>query len=154
MKLTFRRDDLSGEPTRALVRRHLAGMHAHSPLCSVHALDIDSLRGPDIAFWSAWDDAAIVCMGALKRMDAERGELKSMRVADAYLGKGAGRAMLDHLIAEARASGMTGLWLETGSAAAFGPAIRLYETAGFTRCGPFAAYTADPFSIFMTRIVD
>jgi putative acetyltransferase len=154
MKLTFQRDDLSGEATQALVRHHLAGMHADSPPESVHALDIDKLRGPDIAFWSAWDGDAIVCMGALKRMDAERGELKSMRVADAYLGKGAGRAMLDHLMTEARASGLTSLWLETGSPASFVPAIRLYESAGFTRCGPFEGYTDDPFSIFMTRKID
>jgi putative acetyltransferase len=154
MKLAFRRDDLSGEPTQALVRRHLAGMHEDSPPESVHALDIDKLRGPGVAFWSAWDGEAIVCCGALKRIDERRGELKSMRVADAYLGKGAGRAMLDHLIAEARASGLTSLWLETGSPASFIPAIRLYESAGFSRCGPFEGYHDDPFSIFMTRIID
>jgi putative acetyltransferase len=150
-RLTFRVDDLSGEPTRALIARHLAGMRASSPLESVHAFDIDKLRGPDVTFWSVWSGDEIVGMGALKQLDAQRGEIKSMRVADAYLGRGIGRAILDHLIAEARARGMRSLWLETGSAAPFAPALRLYESAGFARCGPFDGYNLDPFSVFMTR---
>jgi putative acetyltransferase len=144
-------DDLSGEATRALIARHLAGMRSSSPLESVHAFDVDQLRQADVTFWTAWLGDEIVGMGALKRLDAERGEIKSMRVADAYLGRGIGRAILEHLIAEARARAMSSLWLETGSTAAFVPALRLYESAGFVRCGPFDGYRDDPFSVFMTR---
>jgi putative acetyltransferase len=151
LPLRFHLDDLSGEPTRALIARHLTGMHANSPPESVHAFDIDKLRQPDVTFWSAWLGEEIAGCGALKRLDAQRGELKSMRVADAFLGRGVGRAMLEHLIAEARTRGMRSLWLETGSSAAFIPALRLYESAGFVRCGPFDGYTDDPFSVFMTR---
>jgi putative acetyltransferase len=149
--LAFRIDDLSGTKTRELVAHHLAGMNAHSPPESVHAFDVDELRQPGVTFWSAWLGAEVVCCGALKELDAERGELKSMRVADAFLGRGFGRAMLDHLIAEARSRGMKTLWLETGSGPAFAPALRLYESAGFVRCPPFDRYVEDPFSIFMTR---
>lgn len=151
LPLRFHLDDLSGEPTRALIARHLTGMHANSPPESVHAFDIDKLRQPDVTFWSAWLGEELAGCGALKRLDAQRGELKSMRVADAFLGRGIGRAMLEHLIAEARKRGMRSLWLETGSSAAFIPALRLYESAGFVRCGPFDGYTDDPFSVFMTR---
>ena len=151
LDLDFRLDDLSGEPTRRLIARHLAGMRASSPPESVHALDIDALRGPDITFWSVWIDGDIAGCGALKRIDATRGELKSMRVADRFLCRGVRRAILEHLIAEARALGMTSLWLETGSTDAFVPALRLYESAGFTRCRPFDGYVDDPFSVFMTR---
>lgn len=151
--LVFRLDDLSGEPTRALVARHLAGMHEHSPAESVHAFDIDKLRASDVTFWSAWLGNEIAGCGALKVLDTRRGELKSMRVADAFLGRGIGRAILEHLITEARSRGMASLWLETGSAPAFTPALRLYESAGFVRCGPFDGYTDDPFSIFMTRTI-
>ena len=153
LPLKFRLDDLSGEPTRALIARHLAGMRANSPPESIHALEIDKLRGPDVTFWSVWLEEEIAGCGALKRLDALRGELKSMRVADAFLGRGVGRALLEHLIGEARARGMESLWLETGSAAAFIPALRLYESAGFVRCGPFDGYTDDPFSVFMTRAI-
>ena len=153
LPLKFSIDDLSGEPTRALIARHLAGMHASSPPESCHALDIDGLRGPDVTFWSVWLGPEIAGCGALKRLDAQRGELKSMRVADAFLGRGVGRALLDFLIGQARTMGMTSLWLETGSAPAFTPALRLYETAGFVRCGPFEAYVEDPFSVFMTRLI-
>jgi len=153
MDLEFRLDDLTGEPTRALIARHLAGMHANSPAESVHAFDIDKLRSPDVTFWSVWTGSEIVGCGALKRLDARRGELKSMRVADAFLGRGIGRAILQHLIAQARAKGMQSLWLETGSSGAFTPALRLYESAGFVRCGPFEGYTEDPFSVFMTRAI-
>jgi putative acetyltransferase len=150
---TFRVDDLTGAATRALIARHLAGMHEHSPPESVHAYDIDKLREPDVTFWSAWIGDELVGCGALKVLDERRGELKSMRVADAYLGRGIGRAILDHLMAEARSRGMQSLWLETGSAPAFLPALRLYESAGFTRCGPFEGYIDDPFSVFMTRSI-
>jgi putative acetyltransferase len=151
--LTFRVDDLSGEPTRALIARHLAGMRASSPPESVHALDIDRLRAPDMTFWSAWVESEIAGCGALKRLDALRGEIKSMRVADAWLGRGVGRALLEHLVREARARHMKSLWLETGSSDAFTPALRLYESAGFRRCAPFADYVDDPFSVFMTRAI-
>lgn len=146
----FRVDDLTGEATRALVARHLAGMHAHSPADRVHALDVDRLRAPSITLWSAWVDGELAGCGALRRLDASRGELKSMRVADAFLGRGVGRAMLRHLIAEARAQGMTSLWLETGSGEAFAPAIGLYASEGFVACEAFEGYVDDPFSRFMT----
>ena len=149
--LRFVLDDLSGAPIRALIARHLAGMHASSPPESVHAFDVDRLRQPGVTFWSVWVGEDLAGCGALKVMDPERGELKSMRVADAFLGRGIGRAMLEHLTAEARGRGLRRLWIETGSAPAFVPALRLYESAGFTRCGPFGDYRNDPFSVFMTR---
>lgn len=148
--LTFRRDDLTGEATQVLVRHHLAGMHASSPVCSVHAFNIDKLRAPDVTFWSGWSGDEIAVMGALKRLDADNGEIKSMRVADSFLGKGAGRAMLNHIIVEAGSAGIKTLWLETGSTPTFEPALKLYESAGFRFCGPFADYREDPFSRFMT----
>lgn len=149
--LIFRIDDLSGEPTRRLIERHLAGMQASSPAGCVHALDVDALRQPGVTFWSAWIDDEIAGCGALKQLDERQGELKSMRVADAFLGRGVGRALLGHLTAEARHRGMERLWLETGSSDPFIPAIRLYESAGFVRCGAFGDYMDNPFSIFMTR---
>src|SRR4051794_35787926 len=144
----FRVDDLSDPVVRDLVARHLAGMRSQTPAGEVHALDIDALRGPEITFWSAWVGDELVGCGALKRLDAERGEVKSMRVEDAWLGQGIGRAILDHIIGEARRVGMRSLWLETG--VAFRPARRLYERAGFAYTGPFDDYTATEFSVFMT----
>src|SRR5438067_7629726 len=98
LNLNFRLDDLSGEQTRSLIAQHLAGMRANSPPESVHALEIDALRGPDMTFWSVWVGNEIAGCGALKRLDRQRGEIKSMRVADKFLGRGVGRALLDHLI--------------------------------------------------------
>lgn len=146
----FRLDDLSGETTQALITRHLAGMHEHTPPESVHALDLSRLRHPDVSLWSAWVDGALAGCGALKRLDDERGELKSMRVDDAFLGRGIGRAILEHLLAQARAKGNTSVWLETGAPEAFLPARRLYESVGFVECRPFAGYTDDRNSVFMT----
>ena len=153
LTLSFRIDDLSGEPTRRLIARHLAGMRAITPPGSVHALDVDALREPSVTFWSVWVESEIAGCGALKQLDARRGEIKSMRVADQFLRRGVGRAMLEHLIGEALARGMESLWLETGSSEAFVPAHRLYESAGFKRCGPFGDYIDDPFSVFMTRAI-
>jgi putative acetyltransferase len=149
--IDIRIDDLSGAATRALITAHLEGMHDTSPPESVHALDIDGLRHPSITFWSAWVDGELAGIGALTTMDAGRGELKSMRVDDRFRGTGVGRAILRHIVAAARERGMTSLWLETGSPDDFVPAVRLYESEGFTQCGPFEGYAHDPFSIFMTR---
>jgi putative acetyltransferase len=149
--LHFRIDDLEGDAIRALVSRHLRGMHENSPPESVHAFDLSGLRHPSVTFWSVWSDDTLAGMGALKDLGGARGEIKSMRVADAFLGKGVGRATLVHILTDAQRRGMTSLWLETGSAPAFLPAISLYERAGFVRCGPFADYVEDPFSIFMTK---
>ena len=107
-------------------------MHDTSPPESVHALDIDGLRHPSITFWSAWIDGELAGIGALKTIDAERGELKSMRVDDRFRGSGVGRALLRHIVAEARERGMTSLWLETGQPRRTScPAQRLYESEGF-----------------------
>ena len=149
--IEIRTDDLTGEATRRLVAFHLAGMHETSPAESVHALDIDALRHPSLSVWSAWVDGELAGVGALNAIDADRGEIKSMRVDDRFRGSGVGRAMLRHIMDEARRRGMASLWLETGATADFAPAQRLYESEGFTTCGPFEGYALDPFSIFMTR---
>jgi putative acetyltransferase len=149
--IEIRVDDLSGDTTRALIAAHLADMHDTSPPESVHALDVDGLRHPAVTFWSAWIEGELAGIGALKQLDAERGELKSMRVDERFLGTGVGRAILRHIMAAARDRGMTSLWLETGSTPEFVPAQRLYESEGFVVCGPFEGYTLDPFSVFYRR---
>ena len=144
-------DDLSRPAIHALLEEHLQSMRAWSPPESVHALDLDKLRQPGITFWSAWDEAGLLLgCGALKELDATHGELKSMRTPEAHRGRGAGRAILAHIISVATARGYERLSLETGATAPFAPAQRLYESAGFTRCGPFAGYGEDPHSVFMT----
>ena len=144
-------DDLSGPAIAGLLRQHLDEMHQYSPPESVHAMPIERLRQPDITFYSVWDGDVLAGCGALKQLDAYHGELKSMRAAPAYRGKGVGKAILHHLMAEARRRGCTRVSLETGRPEAFLPARRLYESHGFTECPPFGSYTADPFSICMTR---
>lgn len=143
-------DDLSRPEIQALLHEHLQNMHTVSPRESVHALDLTGLRKPEISFWSAWDDKELLGCSALKALDDKHGEIKSMRTPDARRRQGAGRAILTHIIAVARSRGYQRLSLETGSMAAFQPAHLLYESFGFTRCGPFGDYPADPNSVFMT----
>ena len=146
---TINEDDLSGAEVQALVAYHLAEMHKNSPAESVHALPADKLRDPEVTFWSAWVNGELAAMGAMKQLDATHGELKSMRAAPRWRGKGLGEVMLLHLIAQGRARGYRRLSLETGSGEAFAPAIGLYRKRGFVECGPFADYADDPFSMFM-----
>jgi putative acetyltransferase len=143
-------DNLTHPAIHALLEEHLQNMHALGPPESVHALDLNKLRQPDITFWSAWDGATLLGCGALKALDAKHGEVKSMRTPSAVRRRGAGRAMLAHIISEARARGYERLSLETGTVAEFKPAQTLYEHFGFTECGPFADYKVDPNSLFMT----
>jgi putative acetyltransferase len=142
-------DDLSRQEVQDLLREHLANMYELSPPESVHALDLVALRGPESTFWTIWDGSLLLGCGALKELTPAHGEVKSMRTPRAHRRKGAGRAILKHIVAEARARGYRRLSLETGSHAAFAPAQSLYLSFGFTLCGPFADYRADPHKVFM-----
>ena len=148
--MKIERDDLSRPAIHELLEEHLCSMRALSPPESVHALDLERLRAPAITFWSAWEGDLLLGCGALLELDARHGEVKSMRTPEARRRTGAGRALLMHIIEEARSRGYERLSLETGSMAAFEPAHRLYESAGFTRTGPFGSYAEDPNSVFMT----
>ena len=143
-------DDLSRDEVHALLREHLADMHELSPPESVHAFDVAKLRSPDVTFWTAWDDAVLVGCGALKQLTPTHGEVKSMRTPKALRRRGAGRAILTHIIGEARRRGYRRLSLETGAHRAFEPAWKLYESFGFIWCGPFGDYKADPNAVFMS----
>lgn len=143
-------DDLSRPEIHALLNEHLQSMYAVSPPESVHALDLGRLRKPEITFWSAWDASLLLGCGALKQLDPAHGEIKSMRTPSAIRRRGAGRAILAHIIAVARARNYERLSLETGSMEVFTPAQKLYESFGFARCGPFGEYVEDPNSVFMT----
>jgi len=143
-------DDLSGEAIRALMQLHLDEMHQWSPPESVHAMPVERLRQSDVTFFSAWDGETLAGSGALKQIDPGHGEIKAMRSAPDYRGKGAGRAILAHLLAEARRRGYTRVSLETGAEPPFIPARGLYAAHGFSECPPFADYVPDPNSVFMT----
>jgi putative acetyltransferase len=143
-------DDLTRRDVLALLNEHLSNMHELSPPESVHALDVSKLRSPDISFWTVWDEATLLGCGALKQLSAQHGEVKSMRTPAARRRTGAGRAVLAHMIGVAKEREYLRLSLETGSSAAFLPAQKLYESFGFSYCGPFGNYTDDPNSVFMT----
>ncbi|MCR4534660.1 GNAT family N-acetyltransferase [Shewanella xiamenensis] len=144
-------DDLKGPEIAALLTEHLEDMRATSPPESVHALDLDGLRQPNIRFWTLWDGRNLAGCGALKWLDAEHAEIKSMRTAATYKQQGVASQILQHLINDAKAAGVQRLSLETGSMAFFQPARNLYAKFGFELCGPFADYTLDPNSVFMTK---
>jgi putative acetyltransferase len=143
-------DDLTGPDIHALLEEHLAHMHELSPPESVHALDLSGLRGPDVTFWTVRDGPLLLGCGALRQLTPTHGEVKSMRTPKGLRRKGAGRAVLQHIIGEARARGYRRLSLETGSQASFEPARALYRSFGFTPCDPFGDYREDPHSAFMT----
>lgn len=126
-------------------------MRATSPPESVHALNLDGLRQPNIRFWTLWDGRNLAGCGALKWLDAEHAEIKSMRTAATYKQQGIASKVLQHLINDAKAAGVQRLSLETGSMAFFQPARNLYAKFGFELCGPFADYVLDPNSLFMTK---
>jgi putative acetyltransferase len=140
--------DLSDPRVVDLLKIHTTS--AATVVGSDHALDDVGLQSPDISFWTIWDDETLVGFGALKRLTAEHGEVKSMHTAQSMRGRGAGSEMLRHIIAVARESGMSRLSLETGSWTYFKPAQALYRKYGFVECSPFADYRADPNSVFMS----
>ena len=153
MDWTFAEGELDRDDVRALLAQHFAEMRAGSPPSACHVLPVDGLRDPAIRFFTLREGGVLLGCGALKRIGADHGEVKSMRTADAARGRGVGRAVLRHLVATARAMGMTRLSLETGSTESFSAAIRLYEREGFARCGPFGDYADASFTRFFTRAI-
>ena len=153
MNFDIRRDNLSGADIQALVQEHIAEMLSNTPIESVHTLPLDSLRKPEVTFWSAWHEGELSGCGALMELDGTHGEIKTMRTKAKFLRMGVGQAMLNRIISEANMRGYTRLSLETGSTEAFKPALTLYEQNGFEVCAPFSDYKHDPHSIFMTKIL-
>ena len=148
MSLTFHAGDLDSGDVQALLAFHFDEMRSTSPPEACHALPIDGLRDPAVTFWSARDHGRLLGVGALKELAGDHGEIKSMRTAPAALGRGVGRALLNHIIAEARGRGYGRLSLETGSTEPFAAALHLYASEGFVACGPFGDYRDTPFTRF------
>lgn len=149
----IRVDDLSGEPTRALLALHLIGMQASSPSGHVFALDLSGLQASNVTVWTVWDDRALAGIGALKTLGDGSGELKSMRTAPQHLRKGVARALLEHIIDEARRQGLRKLSLETGTGRAFEPALALYRKRGFIEGEAFGGYVRSDFNQFLHLVL-
>jgi putative acetyltransferase len=144
-------DDLTGPEIQQLLREHLADMRRTSPPESVHALDLDGLRKPEITFWTAWNGSELLGCGALKELSAQHGEIKSMRTVSAHRHEGVASSLLSRILEEASRRNYKRVSLETGSMGFFAPARSLYAKFGFKKCGPFADYVEDSNSVYMTR---
>jgi putative acetyltransferase len=144
-------DDLSGAEIAEFLAAHLEDMKAVSPPESKHALDLEALRKPEITFWSVIDGETLVGCGAIKALDTDHAEIKSMRTAPTHQRRGVASMLLRHIISEATRLRYSRLSLETGSMPFFAPARRLYESHGFHYCEPFADYEVDPNSVYLTR---
>ena len=142
-------DDLSDDRTRALLRLHLEGMQADSPPGQAFALDLSGLQTPDVTVWSAWEADVICGIGALKQLDADVGEIKSMRTAPEHLRRGVAARLLEHIVNTARSRGLSRLSLETGSGPAFEPALALYRRRGFENGRAFGDYEQSEFNQFL-----
>lgn len=147
-------EDPRADDVRELLGRHLAYARANTRPEEVYALDVDGLSGPGVTFFSYRVDGELLGVAALKELDREHGEVKSMHTAEAARGRGIGRALVDQLVGVARARGYRRLSLETGSGPAFAAARSLYASAGFVTCGPFADYDGSPNSAYMTLSLD
>ena len=141
--------DFSDTRVKALLTRHLEGMHANSPPGHVFALDWSGLQKPEISFYTLWEGEDLLGFGALKELEPGSGEIKSMRTADAHLRRGVATRILDHILTEARRRGYRRLSLETGSGPAFEPAIALYRTRGFLNGDAFGDYEQSRFNQFL-----
>lgn len=153
MPLRLDRDDLTDPAVVALLEQHVAELRSISPPESTHALDLAALRADGVDVWVARDGASGPPLGcvALTLVEPGHGELKSMRTAVGATGRGVGTALLEHVVAQALARGLSRLSLETGAEDYFAPARRLYLRHGFEVCPPFGRYRPDPLSVFMTR---
>lgn len=146
----IRDGDLEDARVQALLSHHFETARAATARGSAHVLDLSGLKSPDIHFWCAWEGEVVIGLGALKRLSAAHGEVKSMHTAQSHRRQGVGSAMLRHIISAARSAGFTRLSLETGAWAYFEPARTMYRRHGFVDCAPFGSYQLDPNSVFLT----
>ena len=149
--MDIRVDDLSSPEVIRLLHEHLQSMALHSPPESVHALDLEALRKPEVTFWCVWQNSELMGFGAIKELDFRHAEIKSMRTVNSHLRKGIAAGLMRHILEEARRRSYQRLSLETGSVEAFVPARTLYASFGFKPCAPFADYVEDPYSVVMTK---
>ena len=133
-----------------LLIKHFIELRSVSPPGSTHVLDIPGLKDPTIRFWSLWDDKELIGCGALKLLEKDHGEFKSIRVVDKYRKNGMGEKIISHLIDQAKQIGIKKLSIETGSGDFFDPARKLFKKFGFKNTGPFAHYKIDPNSCYFT----
>jgi putative acetyltransferase len=147
-------DDPRADDVRLLIARHLSFARSVTPPEDVHALDLEALLDPAVTFFSYRVDGELLAIGALKHLDRDHAEVKSMHTAESARGRGVGRAMLEHLLAVARERGYRRVSLETGAMAAFEPALGLYRSAGFEQTGPFGEYAPSENSVFLTLALD
>ena len=136
-----------------LLIKHFIELRAASPEGSAHVLDIDGLKHSSIKFLSLWNDKMLTGCGALKFLDNNHGEFKSIRVHDNFRGKGYGIKVINHLISEAKKLNVKQLSIETGAGDFFKPARKLFKICGFEPCKPFAHYKEDINSVYLTKIL-
>tara|TARA_B100000287_G_C20347573_1_gene668409 strand:+ start:261 stop:728 length:468 start_codon:yes stop_codon:yes gene_type:complete len=137
-----------------LLKKHFKELRAASPEGSAHVLDIPGLMIPSIKFWSLWEESQLMGCGALKFLEKNHGEFKSIRIHDDFRGKGYGEKIINHLINEAKKLNINRISIETGSGDFFAPARKLFENCGFKPCPPFAHYKEDVNSLYLTKILD
>ena len=136
-----------------LLVKHFIELRSVSPEGSAHVLDIAGLKDPSIKFWSLWEENDLMGSGALKFLDEEHGEFKSIRVSDNFRSKGNGTKVINHLINEAKKLNIKRLSLETGAGDFFLTARKLFNKCGFELCEPFSHYKKDINSIYMTMLI-
>ena len=136
-----------------LLIKHFIELRAASPEGSAHVLDIPGLKVPSIKFWSLWENNMLVGCGAIKFIDKEHGEFKSIRIHDNFRKKGYGISVINHLINEAKKLTIKRLSLETGAGDFFKPARKLFKQCDFETYKPFAHYKEDINSIYLTKII-
>jgi putative acetyltransferase len=146
--------ELRHEAVISLLQEHHEDMLAHSPPESVHALDLSALEHPDVTFWSLWINQDLAGIGAIKELDNDHCEIKSMRTSTKFLRKGIARKILEHIVEQATLRSYKRLSLETGTMDAFIPAQKLYQQFGFQVCVPFGNYQEDPYSMFMSKTIE
>ena len=150
---SFHEGDLDSDDVRALLDFHFAQMRGNSPPEACHVLPADGLRDPAVTLWSVREGGQLLGVGALKQLSPDHGEVKSMRTAPDALGRGVGRALLHHILEQARRRGYKRLSLETGATGPFAAALRLYESEGFAPCGPFGGYADTTFTRFFSLVL-
>tara|TARA_B100000886_G_C20134102_1_gene371154 strand:+ start:114 stop:581 length:468 start_codon:yes stop_codon:yes gene_type:complete len=136
-----------------LLTNHFIELRAASPKGSTHVLDIPGLKDKSIKFWSLWEGEKLLGCGALKFLDKEHGEFKSIRIHDNFRKKNHGIKVINHLIEEAIKLKIKRISIETGAGKFFEPARNLFKRCNFETCEPFAHYKKDINSIYLTKII-
>ncbi len=153
MEIVIRTEKSLTDELAQVLQAHWLFCTSSTPIEHVYALNASKLFSPDITVFGARINGELVAVGAMRKLNVDHAELKSMHTLAKSRGLGVGKAIVAHIEDFARSSGIERISLETGTSEAFKPARELYNSLGYKSCEAFGDYVLSEDNMCMTKLI-